>query len=176
MKWDSITGNTNPNKGSAWKAVRMEKTNHHFVFIEAPVNMVSPQIILWGEASWWPKDCQMRFKKRTPGEIRIGTEYEQRVRAPFAGSFSCRVTQLDPSREIERTFLTGMFKGRENVMLEERYNGTKVSYTLFYELRGILNVMLWPVLFQQMHDKNINKILAALKKYCEEKANPLENP
>ena len=153
----------------------MEKINHHFVFIEAPADIVGPQTMLWGEASWWPQGCQMRFQKITPGELSIGTEYEMRIRAPFVAPLSCRVTKLDPAREIERTFLAGMFKGRENVVIEERYNGTKVNYTMFYQVQGILNAVLWPIVFHRLHDKNIKNILAALKKYCEGKAQNLEN-
>ena len=152
----------------------MGKENHHFIFIEAPIDLVGPQIIAWGESTWWPKNCQMRFKKLTPGDVRIGTEYEMRLKAPLTAPMSSRVTKLD-SREIERTFLTGMFKGRENVTAEERYNGTKVDYTLYYEIRGIFNVMFWPIIFRHLHDRNIKGILAALKKYCEAKANPLED-
>ncbi len=152
----------------------MEKTNHHFVFIEAPVDIVGPQIIAWGEASWWPEGSQMRFNKTTSGELGIGTEYEMRIKAPFVSPLSCRVTKLDPAREIERTFLTGMFKGREIVSAEERYNGTKVKYTMYYQVQGILNAILWPILFRRLHDANIELIMAALKRYCEQKANPPE--
>ena len=148
---------------------KKEILNHHFVLIEAPENVVGPQIILWGEAPWWPEKCSMRFIKKTIGPLAMGTEYEQRV-VPAGPHWNVRVTKLIPDREIERTFLNGMFQGKETVKIEGRYNGTRVSYLMQYEVRGIINKILWPLLFRRLHDKNIELILMALKDYVLEKS------
>lgn len=152
-----------------------DKVNHHFILIEASEKIVGPEIICWGESEWWPKECRMRFRNITLGSVRIGTEYEMMIRAPFASRFYSRVTKLTPDREIERTFLNGMFKGREAVDIEGRYNGTKVNYTMHYQIRGIFNKILWLIIFKKLHDKNIKLILSALKTYAEKKTAPLED-
>ena len=143
--------------------------NHHFIFIEAPLELVAPEIVLWGEAGWWPKACKMKFIRKDTGEIKAGTHYEQRVAAfPGVGWF-VEVTKLDKNREIERTFLNGMFKGYESVKLESYSNGTRIDYVMHYKICGILNKILWPLIFRKLHDKNIQMILHALKDHVIER-------
>lgn len=152
---------------------KKESSNHHFILIEAPEKFVGPEVILWGEASWWPQDCSMRFTRTTIGKLAIGTEYEQKV-VPRGPSWSVRVTKLIPNREIERTFLNGMFRGKENVNIEGRYNGTKVNYLLQYEVKGIINNILWVLIYRRLHDQNIELILTALKDYAMQKMKTAE--
>ena len=110
--------------------------NHHFIFIEADANIVGPQAILWGEASWWPKKSSMKFVRTTSGEIKVGTQYKQKVKLLFGPSWDVEVTRLILTREIERTFLNGMFQGKEWVTSEGRFNGTRVDYTMQCEVKG----------------------------------------
>ncbi len=145
------------------------KRNHHFVFIEAPVKIVGPEVVAWGEAVWWPKKCSMRFVKKTPGEIKVGTRYEQKVLLPFAPRWDVEVTKLAFGQTIERTFLNGIFQGAEQVTIEERLNGTRVDYEMQYTLRTVIDKILWRLLFERMHDKNIQMILTALNNFCVEK-------
>lgn len=141
------------------------KLNHHFIFIEASADLIAPEIILWGEAQWWPKNSSMKFTRLTPGEIHVGTKYRQEVLLPLAPRWEVEVTRLVPGKAIERTFVNGMFKGKETVSLEERYNGTKVEYAMHYEIVGILNPILWQLFFQKLHDQNIERILKSLRDY-----------
>ena len=143
-----------------------EKLNHHFILIEdASGALVAPEIISWGEAVWWPKKSFMMFTRLTPGEIQPGTKYRQKVTLPLGPAWDVEITRLIPGKEIERTFLNGIFKGKETVSLEERYNGTKVDYLMRYEVVGIFNKILWQLIFQKMHDRNIERILKALEEY-----------
>ena len=142
-----------------------DQFNHHFILIEAAKELVAPQVILWGEAVWWPKNSSMKFTRLTPGDIRVGTRYRQKVLLPFAPSWEVEVTGLIADHEIERTFLNGIFKGKETVSVQERSNGTKVDYRLQYQLRGLVNTILWPGIFSKMHDQNIEMILNALREY-----------
>ncbi|HLD69728.1 MAG TPA: hypothetical protein VJA17_03085, partial [Candidatus Omnitrophota bacterium] len=120
---------------------------------------------LWGEALWWPKNSSMKFIRLTPGEIQAGTRYRQKVLLPLAPIWEVEVTRLIQGKEIERIFLNGIFKGKEIVTIEERYNGTKVEYTMHYEVLGIWNQILWQLFFQKLHDRNIEMILQALQNY-----------
>lgn len=146
-----------------------QKINHHFVFIEAPADLVAPEVVLWGEAPWWPKNSSMKFIRLTSGEIQPGTRYRQKVLLPLAPVWEVELTRLIPGKEIERTFLNGMFKGKEIVTLEERYNGTKVEYVMRYEVLGFFNQILWQLFFQKLHDQNIKMILKALQHYVSDK-------
>lgn len=148
-----------------WGRSKKESQNHHFVLIEAPEKIVGPEIILWGEASWWPPKCSMRFTRKTISKLAIGAEYEQRV-VPVGPHWDVRVTKLIPDREIERTFLNGMFRGKESVSIEGRYNGTKVNYLMQFEVKGPINSILWGLVYRRLHDKNIELILSALKDYA----------
>ena len=150
-------------------SAQKQKFNHHFIFIEAPADLVGPEVILWGEALWWPKNSSMKFIRLTHGEIQVGTKYSQKVLLPLAPEWEVEVTRLLPGKEIERTFLNGMFKGKEIVRIEERYNGTKVEYAMHYEVLGILNQILWQLFFRKMHDWNIKMILKALQDYVTNK-------
>ena len=141
------------------------KLNHHFVFIEAAGDLIAPEAILWGEADWWPRRSLMKFTRLTSGEIQLGTRYRQKVLLPFAPKWEAEVTQLIPGKAIERTFLNGIFKGKETVSLEERYNGTKVEYAMRYEILGIGNQILWRLFFEKMHDRSIERIFKALQNY-----------
>ena len=142
---------------------KKEQQNRHFIFIEALVEIISPEITLWGEASWWPKKSSMKFTRLTDQPVGVKTKYRQEVLLPLAPKWEAEVTRLIPNKEIERTFLNGMFKGKETVSLEERYNGTKVEYLMQYEVVGIFNKILWKLFFRKMHDQNIEMIFHALK-------------
>lgn len=146
-------------------SLKKQRVNQHFIFIEASRDLIAPEVILWGEAVWWPKNSSMKFTCLTRGDIQAGTKYRQEVLLPFAPKWEVEVTRLVSEKEIERTFLNGMFKGKETVTLEERYNGTKVEYVMHYEVVGIVNQILWKLFFQRLHDQNIEMILKALQGY-----------
>ncbi len=144
------------------------KTNHHFIFVEAPLEFVAPEAMKWGEASWWPKKCLTTFQRTSDaGEVVQGTRFHQRVNLPLARGWDVEITQIDPHKIIERTFLNGMFSGCEQVKLEWRYNGTRVDYDLCYSLRGFWARLFWPLFLKKLHDANIKMILAALKDFSE---------
>ncbi len=146
-------------------STKKDKLNHHFILIEAPGGLVVPEVFLWGEASWWPKNSLMKFTRLTPGEIQVGTKYQQKILLPLAPQWEAAVTRLVPGKEIERTFLNGMFKGKETVTIEERYNGTKVDYLMQYHVLGIWNKIVWPLMFERLHDQNIEMIFKSLRDY-----------
>lgn len=143
--------------------------NHHFIFIEVPIDIVAPEVVLWGESEWWPKKCLMRFTRESQGEIGVGTRYRQKIRKPLGHSWKVEVTKFIPDRLVERTFQTGMFQGYEVTKIEERSNGTRIDYELHYKIRGLLNKLLWPLCYRKQHDKNIKMILSALKDHVTKK-------
>jgi hypothetical protein len=136
---------------------------HRFMFLEAPIEIVSAEVVAWGEASWWPKDCLWKYLRQTDGEIRVGTQYVIKINKPSATDWAAEVTQLLPSRIVERTFTKGMFKGFERVLLEEKSNGTRIDYELHFQLRGFINMLIWPFFLRGQYVKTIGKIMDALK-------------
>jgi hypothetical protein len=182
-----ITVSTNRNEGSIkekkdmlmerFKALSKgkEEVNHHFIFIEAPIEIVGPEIVFWGEALWWPQNCPVRFIREGEGPVREGTRYQHKVLRPFPLSGLVEVTRLVPNRLIERTFRGGVFKGVETVMIEERANGTRVDYDLSMRFRDPVNMFLWPLLYRRFHDDNIRLILEALKDYAVKKHQEMQD-
>ena len=141
--------------------------NFHFSLIEAPRERIWPQVVVWGECAWWPPPSLMKFTRITSGDIHRGTRYLQKVRLPLGPAWQAEVTQLIPGRLIERTFLGGLFQGRETVTLEKRSHGTRVEYTMEYRIPHPINGLVWKLWFSKLHDQNIKLILSALKTYCE---------
>lgn len=139
--------------------------NRHSIFIATTAFEIFPQILLWGEAAWWPKKSQMKFIRQTKGEIRIGTKYLQQVLLPFAPQWEAEISEIEPNRKVCRRFLNGIFKGQEWVELEPTAIGTRVNYVMDYDINGLINRMMWQWLFQRLHDRNIEMILANLKDF-----------
>jgi len=135
---------------------KKQHINHHFIFIEAPVSIVGPQAVLWGEASWWPKDCLSIFTRLDEGQISEGTVYKQKIQKMFVPSWKVKITKLIPGNCIERTFLSGIFKGYELIKIGERANGTRIDYELHYRINGPIYRLVWP-LVRSSHDKSIKK-------------------
>jgi hypothetical protein len=143
------------------------KINTHKILIWSFVERVVPQIILWGEASWWPKDSHMRFTRTTgPGSVQKGTRYRQLVMLPFAPSWNVEVDRVT-DMAITRSFLDGMFRGFETVSAKREGLQVAVTYEMHYSLNGIVNTILWLLIFRRMHDTNIEMILSSLKKHAE---------
>lgn len=138
---------------------------HQFVFIEVPIEVVSSEVILWGESSWWPQNSLWKYHRMTDGEIRVGTQYNIKINKASAQDWTAEVTQLLPQKLIERTFIKGMFKGFEIVTMEERANGTRIDYELHFKIQGPLNLILWPFVFRKQYVETITLILNSMKNY-----------
>ena len=143
------------------------KPNRHSIIVKTvDARGLREQIILWGEASWWPGKSLMKFERLTQGRVESGTRYRQRVLLPLAPAWCVEVTSLT-ERSITRTFLDGMFRGFETVSFSPHENGFKVAYEMNYEVQGLANRCLWPVFFRRLHDRNIEEILKSLKAFME---------
>lgn len=141
--------------------------NRHQVTIEAlDEPSLVKEIICWGEAAWWPKRSLMKFERETQGPVVVGTRYTQKVMLPLAPQWQAEVDALRPCG-ISRKFLGGMFDGYEEVNCRRLPKGFCVEYVMHYEVKGIVNKILWPLVFQRLHDKNIEDILDHLKKHLE---------
>jgi len=139
--------------------------NRHSIFIEASAAEIFPQILLWGEANWWPEKSQMRFIKETSGDINVGTRYIQKVLLPFAPQWEVEVDCIVSNQKVGRKFLNGIFNGREYVELEPTAIGTKVNYVMNFEINGSVHKVLWNLFFRKLHDRNLTMILSSLKDF-----------
>lgn len=143
------------------------KENRHSILINADAVRVLPEVVLWGEAAWWPKGSLMRFSRKEKGPVAVGTRYRQEVLLPFAPSWDVEVEALDSSR-ITRRFLNGMLEGsHETVSCSSRESGVEVVYAMTYSVKGSVDRVLWTLIFQRLHDANIEAILSSLKNFLE---------
>jgi len=142
-----------------------EKTLHQLVFLEVPAKVVGAELIYWGQASWWPPKVSFKLRRKTIGDLKVGTQYELKYQFPFSFSSELEVTRYVPDRVIEHTFIKGALRGQETILVEERYNGTKISYTLKYRIKGLGRKILWSLLLGRLHSANIKMILMSLKEH-----------
>ncbi|OGX28064.1 MAG: hypothetical protein A2787_07330 [Omnitrophica WOR_2 bacterium RIFCSPHIGHO2_01_FULL_48_9] len=143
-----------------------EKIIHHFVFLEMPIELVAAAVMPWGEAPWWPtKGCSIKYVRKTPGDLQVGTKFRQKILRLLAPSWDIEVAQFIPERQLQFKFLNGPLKGYEDIKLEWRYNGTRVDYELHYQPRGLLNMIIWPILGQKNYDNSIKVVFAAFKEH-----------
>ena len=144
----------------------MFQENRHDIVIKSDQASVRYEILWWGEAVWWPQNSLMRFVRLTERPLCKGTRYRQEVVIPFAPSWEVEIDSLTDT-SITRRFLNGMFMGFETVSFIDRAGSVEVSYRMYYECQGFLNHLLWLFVFKNLHDKNIELILASLKTYLE---------
>lgn len=149
-----------------------ERVIHQFVFIEAPLEFVWPEIVLWSESKGWPKKgCAIKIKRRGSGEIELGARFRQLAKpfalswSPFALRLEMELTECVPQELIRRTFVKGPLQGYESIKLEWRYNGTRVDYDLPYRVKGFLNKIFWIFFYEKLYSQSMRRILDALKEY-----------
>jgi uncharacterized membrane protein len=143
--------------------------NHHSIIVKAPVREVFGEILLWGEAAWWPQESPMRYTRITPGEdIKAGCRYRQKVHMPFGPEWDVEVISVTEGREVSRRFLNGMFEGVDRVyIIPVDRESCEVHFLMDFKVVGTINRIVWDLLFRAMHDKNIKRILLALKSHVE---------
>ena len=139
--------------------------NRHSIFVATTAFEIFPQILWWGEAAWWPKKSQMKFIRKTPGKLTVGTRFIQKVLLPFGPQWEVEISEIEPNRKVSRRFLNGIFKGEEWVELEPSAIGTKVNYVMNYDINGLINRLMWKLLFRRLHDRNIEMILSNLRDF-----------
>lgn len=146
---------------------KFQENRHQVLINTKDTGRVFEQIILWGEASWWPKNCRMKFMRIGNSPVQIGTMYYQKVLLPFAPRWLALVTDISKNKSISRRFLDGLLDAEETVSISQDQDKLKLEYFMNYRIKGYLNNALWKVFFHHMHDRNIELILNNLKKYLE---------
>lgn len=138
------------------------------IFVRANPDDIFEQLLVWGEAGWWPRRSLMRFKNLS-GEIKLGTVYLAKIRLVFGPSWYARNVILDKENfYIKRIFLEGIFSGGEELRILSNVDGRqKVIYTFDCEVKGIFNNFIWNLISRKLHIKNIDMILSSLKTYLE---------
>lgn len=129
---------------------------------------VFDQIVLWGQASWWPSNCIMKFEKIGDKPVQKGTLYHQRVKAVFGPRWRSLVTDIIENSSISRRYCEGFIEGEETVRLLPFGAKTKVEYALDYTIRGRLHAVAWKACLEALHNRNIKLVLQHLKSYLEQ--------
>jgi hypothetical protein len=143
--------------------------NSHAIIINADIEKVFQQALLWGEAEWWPKECLMRYTRindeKGEGVIQVGSRYHQKVLLPFAPEWDVEIVSITPNKEVKRRFINGIFSGTDSVILEPVKDGIEVKALMDFEVNGYFNKLAWRYVFERMHNENVEKILRAMKGY-----------
>jgi len=146
----------------------MDETIHQEIIIAAAKGSIFQELLLWGEAEWWPKRSLMRFinLSHTIGENAL---YLAQVKLPYGPHWHMRNELVDEKAGcIRRVFLDGMFKGFEELRIVPQKDCFKVIYTFCVRVRGFLNRLMWKYVFRNRHIKNIAGILVSLKLYLQQ--------
>lgn len=143
--------------------------NSHTAIINADIEKIFQQALLWGEAEWWPKDCLMRYTRINEGKgewgVQVGIRYHQKVLLPFAPEWDVEVVSITQNKEVKRRFINGIFSGTDSVILKPVKDGIEVKALMDFEVNGYFNKFAWRFIFERMHDENVEKILRAMKGY-----------
>ena len=136
--------------------------------VKAPVARVFRELLLWGEASWWPEQSKMRYTRlSSPGDVQVGTRYRQKVHVRFGPVWDAEITSIGANREVSFKFLNGMFKGVYRLYVIPEGGLCEVHFLMDYEVVGLVNRVAWRLMFERKHDENINMLLSAMKSYLE---------
>ena len=145
-----------------------KRLNKHEIFIRTEdCKLIFDQLVLWGEAPWWPSKCLMRFKRIDNEPIRKGTMYHQEVRVPFGPRWCSVVSDIDDNKSISRKYLGSFIDGEEVTRVKPVNGGAKVEYELSYSIQGFFYQWAWERCLRSLHDANIQKVLDHLKTYIE---------
>lgn len=143
--------------------------NRHEVIINTyDQKKVFDQIVLWGEASWWPKRCMMRFIRIGTAPIQKGTMYHQIVTLPFGPRWLSLVSEVVDNISISRRYFESFISGDEIVRIVPLERTIKVEYLLVYTIKDRSHNVLWKIILKRLHDYNIKLVLNNLKQYIEQ--------
>ncbi len=144
---------------------------HQFLFIERPFSDVADKILLWGWASWWPKENALQYTSSTgAGLPSVGMNCQVSF-SPFGTRVQWgvvsrgEIVQLKPKRVLQIEWRKGMIVGQEFVIVEERSNGTRLDHRVRYTGSNLFAKMIWAILFRKRYQDSIRHALAELKKY-----------
>jgi hypothetical protein len=143
--------------------VGSEEYVRHFMFIEAPLDIVGHEMIFWGKASWWPNFGTIATVRESENPLQLGTRFRHEIKKPFKQTWISEVVKYIPNRLIEWSLRPGMIKGSEVLKLEERANGTRLDYALYGAPSNVLNKFLWKLFVRKPYEEYTKRILLALR-------------
>jgi uncharacterized protein YndB with AHSA1/START domain len=80
-------------------------------------------------------------RKTTPGEVGVGTTYEQTRSIPAPGREQLTVTEYEPDRHITVEGTLARFPARLEYTLDERDGRTRLANTVDLELKGPMRLL-----------------------------------
>jgi len=144
------------------------QSNKHEILVNSgDVNKAFREIVLWGEATWWPSNCKVVFIPLDRSPIQVGTQYRQKVLIPFAPSWFSLVKDIKDNQSITRKLHKGFLDAEEVISIIPKENSLKIKYHMEYRVKGRLYRILWKLFLHKMHNKNISLILGNLKIHLE---------
>jgi hypothetical protein len=137
---------------------------HHFLFVEVPFGQISEDALKWGWAEWWPKDLALQYKMNDGDVLTEGVACKLIVKSKVLKSvLKGKMIQVRPNRDFQIEWLSGMIKGQEFVLVEERSNGMRIDYRSRYVGSNFLTQLIWVVFFRKQYNESIRQALNAFK-------------
>jgi len=143
------------------------ETNQHIRWIQADSQRIfqiltSPQ----GMRSLCPDGTVVSYL--SPSSYEEGNFVETRIEHIFKFEWISRVEQVVANQSIRLVFQNGFFSGGTELWeLYPESNGTRVSHTIYVDLKGFFKRLAWVTKVRYKHDKMVELFLDNLKRTAE---------
>lgn len=167
MRYQQSVGiNVECNVGILKKKKRAKKyiKEHHFMFVEAPFQKVAEDVLQWGVSEWWPKDLCVQYKGVEGESLKSGTACKLIIKSKLIKTvLKGEVIRLRENKALHIEWRSGLIKGHEFIMVEERSNGTRIDYRSRYVGSNFLTQLIWVIFFRKQYNEGIRQALDILR-------------
>ena len=138
---------------------------HHFLFVEEPFDNVVGEALKWSWSSWWPRGGDLRYEI-DGAEPEEGTPCRLVMNGKFFNIvLKGEIVQNRSRRALQFSWHTGLIKGQEFLIVEERSNGTRIDHRARYDGSNMIFKTVWLLFFRKRYDECIVRALDALKQF-----------
>jgi len=140
-------------------------TLRHFIFVEVPHEKVIEDALLWFNPGWWPKNSKIKFEGIGSRSFSISSVFKKKIDLSFISDWDCEIKSYTEGINIEWSFASKDYKGKERISLEGRMNGTRVDYLMEIEPLGIIQSLKWQKISKSKYEEEMRKIFHALSEH-----------
>lgn len=139
-------------------------TEHHFLFVEVPFQGHSQEALAWGLSAWWPKKLALQYQRDNGDGLQEGADYKLILKQGLLKTtLKGEMIQVRPNRACQIEWRSGLVKGQEFVIVEERSNGMRIDFRARYAASNLLTQLIWALLFRRKFNDCIKEALEVFK-------------